>query len=135
MLLAAVGTATAAWAQDLAFSAKVDNTTVNIGDPIQLTVSLSGDISGIQLPALEFPEGFAIMARSQATNFSVRAGAMERSTSLTVILVPQHEGTFQLGPFSLQHQQRTLATEPIEVTVTKPAVPPRLEPHGGRFLL
>ena len=79
--LLVLGMATAAWAQDLVFSAKVDKTTVNVGDPINLTVTLSGDLSGVRLPAPTFPDGFAVLARSQSTNFSIRAGAMERSTS------------------------------------------------------
>ena len=131
----AFGVAALAFAQDLTFSAKVDKTTVDLGDPISLTVTLSGDIAGIELPPLAFPEGFSIVARSQSTNFSMRAGAVERSVSLLYVLVPQRVGTFKLGPFSIEHRHKELKTEPIEITVKKPALSPTLKPQGERFTL
>ena len=126
---------TTVMAQDLHFSAQVDRTTVDLGNPINFVVTLKGDLSGVQLPAFKFPEGFVVAARSQSTSFSIHAGAAERSTSLSFILIPQQAGTFQLGPFELVHEKQTLKTEPIEITVKKPAVPPNLQPEGGRFTL
>ena len=133
--LAVVLVQAAVWAQDVSFSAKADKTTVNLGDPIQLTLTLIGDTEGVELPTPEFPEDFAVAARSQSTNFSIHAGAMERSMSLLYVLIPQRAGTFQLGPFSLIHQKKTLQTEPIQVTVEKGALPKQLQPHGERFTL
>ncbi|MBI3330737.1 MAG: BatD family protein [Candidatus Omnitrophica bacterium] len=133
--LATFGVAALAFAQDLAFSAKVDKTRVDVGGSIQLTLTLSGDIAGVKLPAVEPPDGFSIAARSQATNFSLRAGAMERSLSLSYVLVAQRAGTFKLGPFTITHDGKTFETEPIEVTVDKPALPPRFQPQGERFTL
>ena len=124
-----------AWAQDLTFSAKVDKTSVGLGDPVNLTVTLSGDIGGIHVPALEFPEGFAVAARSQSTNFSIRAGVTERSMSLLYVLIPQRAGKFQLGPFKIAQRNKTLQTEPIDITVGEPAAPPATKPQGGRFIL
>ena len=134
-LIFSFAVAFSAWAQDLTFSAKVDKTTVDIGDPVNLTITLGGDLSGIQIPAFQFPEEFAVLARSQSTSFSVRSGAMERSTSLSFVLVPQHAGTFRLGPFQIQHHKKALQTEPIEIIVKKPAVPPHLRSQGERFTL
>ncbi len=136
--LTAAALGSPAWAeeQDLVFSAKVDKTTVTLGTPVTLTISLSGDLSGVQLPAFEFPEGFLVAARSQSTSFSVRAGAAERSTSLQYLLVPQQAGTFHLGPFMIEHHHKELKTEPIEITVKKSALPPpNLQPKGERFTL
>ena len=124
-----------AWAEELTFSAKVDKTSVKMGEPLQLTLTLSGDIAGVELPALQFPDGLTVAARSQATNVSIRGGAAERSMSLHYVLVPQQGGTFQLGPFSIEHAGKTLPTQPIEITVEKPAVPPQLTSPGGRHTL
>lgn len=132
---AMVSVCTPVWAQDLVFSAKVDKTTVNLGDPMNLVITISGDVSGVQVPPLQLPEGFVVLARSQSTNFSIRSGAMERSTSLNFVLVPQKAGTFKLGPFSLTRQKKTLQTEPIEITVKKPVLPPKLPSSGERFTL
>ena len=133
--LVTFGIAALAWAGDLSFSAKVDKTSVELGQPINLTIILSGDLTGVELPPLEFPEGFSIAARSQSTNFSIRSGAMERSMSLIYVLVPQRLGTFQLGPFRLQHGQQELKTEPIDITVKKAPVPSPSQPQGERFIL
>ncbi len=124
-----------AWAQDLSFSAKVDKTTVDVGEPITLTMTVSGDATGIKLPPPELPEGFVVVAQSQSTNFAIRAGAAERSTSLVYVLVARRAGSFQLGPFELTRRKQTITTEPINITVKKPAVPPHIKSHGERFTL
>ena len=136
--IAAVWCAAAASAsmQDFAVSAKVDKTTVDLGTPVTFTLTLTGDVSGLELPPLHFPEEFAVAARSQATNMSVRGGVTERAMGLTFVLVPQREGTFALGPFTVTRQKQTFTTEPVTITVKKPAVPPSLQkPQGGRYLL
>lgn len=125
----------AVWAQDLTVTAKVDKTDVEVGEPISLTLTLSGDVSGVSLPPIQLPEHVAVAGRSQATNFSFRSGAMERSVSVLYVLIPQRAGTLQLGPFHVTHQDRTLKTEPIEITVKKPALPPRLRQPAERFYL
>lgn len=127
--------ATVAVAQDTSFSAAVDKTTVNAGEPVALTLTLSGDIGGIEVPVFEFPEGFTVASRSQSSNFSIRLGTIDRSLTLAYLLIPQQAGTFQLGPFQITHKGQTFSTEPLTVTVEKPAIPPHLGPEGGRFTL
>src|SRR3989338_1250153 len=128
--------ATVAVAQDTSFSAAIDKTTVNAGDePVALTLTLSGDIGGIEIPVFEFPEGFSVASRSQSSNFSIRLGTIDRSLTLVYLLIPQQAGTFQLGPFQITHKGQTFSTEPLTVTVEKPAIPPHLGPEGGRFTL
>ncbi|MBI4004335.1 MAG: BatD family protein [Candidatus Omnitrophica bacterium] len=137
LLALTVGTSVGgpAWAQDLTFSATADKTTLNVGDPLVLTITLGGDISGIEIPVFEFPEGFTVASRSQSSNFSIRLGTVERSLTLAYVLIPQQGGTFQLGPFQITQKDQAFSTEPLAVTVEKPAVPPRLGPEGGRFTL
>jgi hypothetical protein len=126
-LLAACGAAAAA--EDVAnvsVSATVDKTSVEFGNPLQLTLTITGDLTGVQLVPVEFPEKFLVAGRSQATNVSIRGGVQERAMSLTYVLIPHVAGTFQLGPFTFTKGRQTFSTEPIEITVTKPAVPPSL---------
>ena len=119
----------------LSISVSVDKTTVTAGMPVTLTLTVSGDLSGAQLPVPSFPDGFQVAATSQATNVSVRLGALERSMSLAYVLVPTREGTFQLGPFSIKQKNKTTSTEPISVTVEKSPLPPTLKPGGERFTI
>ena len=122
-------------AQDLTVSATVDKTTVAVGEPITLTLALSGDLEGLKLPTPTFPQEFAVAGKSQSTNFSMRAGVVERSMSLAYVLIPQREGAFTLGPFTVEHQKTELQTAPIEITVKKGAQPPKPQPQGERFTL
>ena len=132
---AVLGVATLAWADELKCSAQADKTKVNVGEPITLTLTLSGDIVGARLKALQLPEGFTVAAQSQQTNFTLNAGAMERSVGLVYVVVPQQAGTFKLGPFTVVHHEKEFQTEPIEVTVEKSALPSKFQPQGERFTL
>ena len=133
--LAVLGIAASARADELKFSAQASKTTVNVGEPITLTLTLSGDIVGAKLKELQLPEGFAVAAQSQQTNFTLDAGVMERSLGLVYVVVPQQAGTFKLGPFTVVHHKKEFQTEPIEVTVKKSALPSKFQPQGERFTL
>ena len=123
-------------APELKVSATVDKTTVDIGTAVTLTLTLSGDLSGAQLPPPKFPDGFQVAAQSQATNISMQGGAVQRSTALTFVLMPIRGGTYELGPFTVIQQGHTIETSPIEITVKKPALPPTLKPDSnGRYTL
>ncbi|MBI3320824.1 MAG: BatD family protein [Candidatus Omnitrophica bacterium] len=125
-----------AWAQELKISAKVDKTTVNIGEPVTLIITLSGDLSGLTMAPPQLPDGLAVAARSQSTDFAIHAGMMERSTSLIYVLIPQQAGVFHLGPFKAVRDRAEFQTAPIEITAKKPTLPPSLKPpQGGRVTI
>ena len=135
-LTALCAVASLAFAQEFAVSAKVDKTTANVGEPITLTLTLSGDIAQLDLSKLSFPEEFAVIGRSQSTNVIFRGGATERSMSLNIVLVAQRDGTFKLGPFSISQGKQEFHTEPISVTIKKSVLPPSSPPpQGGRFTI
>lgn len=135
-ILLSCGVSWAAEKQELAVSAKVDKTAVDVGTPITLTLTLSGDLSGVQLPTPKFPDDFQVAAQSQATNISMQGGAVERSMSLVFVLMPTRDGTYQLGPFTVTRQNQNVETVPIEITVKKPVLPPTLKPDPhGRFTI
>jgi hypothetical protein len=122
--------------QELSVSAKVDKTTVEAGTPLNFALTITGDLTGANVPPPEFPEGFEVAGRTQATNVSVQMGAIQRSTSLVYVLVPTRAGTFQLGPFSVEQRGRTFETQPIEITVKQPPLPPTLKPDSsGRYTI
>ncbi len=122
-------------AQELVLSAKVDKTTVAVGEPITLTITVSGDIDETRVSPPQFPAGFAVAARSQSTNFSLRNGSSERSTALLYVLIPQQSGTFHLGPFLIRKGQKQAQTDVLEITVKKTAPPQQLPPPGNRYTL
>ncbi len=134
-VLLLLGIATLAWAQDASFSANVDKTTVDVGSPIHLTMTLRGNLSGAQMQQPKFPDGFSVAGRSQSTNFAIRAGAIERSTTLLYVLIPEKAGMFKLGPFTLTRAGKEIQTTSIEITIKMPTVPQALKSKGERFTL
>ena len=129
----ATGMAAAA-AENLSIVAQVDKTTTKLGEPINLTIRFSGNLSEIHFAPVTLPQGLLVVARSQSTNITVHEGALERSLAMTYVLLPQHTGTFQLGPFPVVRGQQTLKTDPITITVLKSTLPPESAPHE-RFTL
>ncbi len=131
-----LGVVVSAWAQDFSVSAQVDKTTVDVGDPVNLVIKLSGDLAGVQVPVFQFPDGLAVLGRSQSTSISVQGNKMQRSVELLYVLAPQHDGTFELGPFKMTRGKQEVDTQPIAITVKKPVLPPHLsQPQGGRYSL
>ena len=133
--LALAGGSSVAAAQELIFSASLDKTTANLGDPVTLTLTLSGDMAEVELPTPQFPEGMAVVSRSQSTQFSIRQGTVERSVALVYVLVPQQVGTVRLGPFTVVRHHQAVKTEPLEMTVKQPALPPPLRTNKERVTL
>ncbi len=130
------GPARAGHADDLTFTARVDKTTVELGTPIQLTLTLDGDLESVQqLPTVTLPEGFEVAAHQQTSSVVVKQGAAHQSVTLIYQLVPQRAGTFALGPFTLQRKGGAIPTQAIQITVEKPALPPSLGSSGPRYSL
>ena len=133
-LLMMLAVSAPAWAQGVRISAQVDKTTVDLGAPLTLTITIEGDFAQVNLKPFEFPKVFQVLAQSRASNLSLEVGGVKRSMSLVYVLLPQEPGTFQLGPFQVMHRREPLLTDPIEITVNKPVLPPSLQPHQ-RFTL
>ena len=108
----------------ITISAQVDKTAVEVGDRVTLTITVDGDLTNVNMQDFNLSDGLRIVAQSRASNVSVGGGEVKRSVSLTYVLLAQEPGTFQLGPFKLVHQGQSVLTEPIEIVVKKPVVPP-----------
>ena len=113
-----------AGAPSINISAKVDKTAVDLGNRLTLTITLDGDLTNVNMQDFKLPPGLQIVAQSRASNVSMGGGEVKRSVSLIYVLLAQEPGTFQLGPFQIIHQGKPVLTEPIEIVVKKPLVPP-----------
>ena len=124
---------------DFQVSAQVDRTTLDVGGQLTLTVTLEGNMKGAEIKPIQLPPGFIVVAQSRASNVSVRPDGVKRALSLIYVLMPKESGTFELGPFTVVRKsgrrgQESVSTEPIQVVVKRPVVPPSLQRHE-RFLL
>ena len=121
-----VGAAPQPAPQDEAISIKatVDKTQVELGSPFTLTITIAGDASKSELQPFEFPSGVHVVVQRRATNVSLQLGHVQRAVSLVYVLMATTPGMVHLGPFQLTHQGNTLQTDPIEIVVNKPVLPP-----------
>ena len=126
----------AAMADEAALTAGLDRPQVDLGQPVTLTLALSGDLSALKgVPKVTLPDSFQIIAQSQSSNVSIRGGVVARSVSFYYILLARDAGTFTLGPFEVERKKGTpLASEPVTIVVHKPIVPPGSQP-AERFIL
>ena len=136
-LMALLAMAASAGATDeVSFTASLDRPQVDVGQPVTLTLSLSGELTTLKgTPKLQLPDSFQVIAQSQSSNVSIRGGVVERSVNFYYVLLAREAGTFKLGPFAVERKRGTaLTTEPIAVAVRKPVVPPGSQP-AERFIL
>lgn len=110
--------------QTVNISAQVDKTAVDLGSRLTLTITLDGDLAHVNVQDFTLPPGLQIVAQSRASNVSLGGGEVKRSVSLIYVLLAQEPGTFRLGPFQIIHQGKPVLTQPIEIVVNKPLVPP-----------
>ena len=123
----------------LTWSARIDKTHVTVGEPVQLTLGLEGsDAESARWSALHVPDGWLVVAHSEAQQVMWQQGALLRRVEATFVLIARVAGTYQLGPFTVERQGQQWHTAPITVYVdTGPVEPPPTlrHPPGGRVTL
>ncbi|MGQ9708323.1 MAG: BatD family protein [bacterium] len=112
--------------REINFSANVDRTTVGLGEPFQLTVTVQGiNISRVPRPRLPSLEGFDNLgsSQSQSTSISIINGRMQQEATISFVytLVPKKTGELTIGPCQLEYNNMLYTTEPITITVVKSA--------------
>lgn len=119
---------------DVQLSVQADRTTIEVGEQLMVTITIAGDIQRVELSPFTFPEAFRVVAQSRSTNLSMELGQVRRSVSLVYALMALTPGEFELGPFTVHHRGKPLLTDPVEIVVQKPVLPPKLDP-AERFVL
>ncbi len=122
------------FAGEIQFTAEVDQTTVALGEPFQLTVTVTGTNIGRvpkpQLPPLDEFDNLG-STHSQSTSISIVNGRMTQQQSISFIytLVPRKTGELVIGPCRITYQGVEYTTEPIAIKVVKSATRPHLPPQ------
>jgi hypothetical protein len=130
--------ATALAAAGLDLSAEVDRTTVGMGEPVRLTVTVSGP-DNMRLPEPRLPD-LADFTRKgstsgQYTHSSERdTSARQQTACFIYFLEPEHPGMLTIGPVTVRVKGKTTSTKPITIAVLaggKAPAPERgLGPNG-----
>jgi len=112
------------FAQELNFTASVDQTTVGLDESFTLNVTVSGENMG-SIPQPELPSlpDFNVLgqSQSQSTNISFINGKMTTQNTIDFIytLAPKKIGKSTIGPCRLKLKDRTHETQSIEIEVVK----------------
>ncbi len=125
------------YAGEINFTASVDRTTVGLGEPFELTVTVSGvNISRVpkpQLPELAEFDNLGV-SQSQSTSISIINGRVQQQTAVSFVytLVPRKLGELTIGPCRMVYDNTEYTTEPIRITVVKSKTrsQPRTQPQS-----
>lgn len=118
LLILLVMAGTAFSSDDLQLTASVDKYYSNIGEPVTLTVSISGNVSNLPEPEIAGISDFNITYSGRSQNITLINGKMSSSISFTYILFPKKTGTYKI-PVSINYKGTVYSANTIEVEVQK----------------
>ena len=105
------------YAEESRFTASASNTTVAVGDQIQLTFQLEGSGKNFQAP--NFADFNVLMGPSQSTSMQFINGSMSQSISFTYIIQAVKEGVFKIPPASIETGGKKIQSNNLTITVAK----------------
>ncbi|MGI8892234.1 MAG: BatD family protein [Bacteroidia bacterium] len=104
-----------ATAQDPAFTASVNNNPVSVGQQFQLSFRIEGSGKNFQPPSLS---DFQVLSGpNQSTSKQYINGNKSQSLTYSFILVATKEGTFRIGPASIEANGIKIISAPLNITV------------------
>ncbi|MCZ6632091.1 MAG: BatD family protein [bacterium] len=120
-------------AEDLTLQASVDQTRVEVGDVVQLTVSISSEgLRDAPVPDVPLPGGVEMIGRTSSSSTSIQIinGAMTRTKTVSYIfsLKTTREGSFVIGPARVTYRGNRYDSSPIRIEVTKASGKSRTRP-------
>ncbi len=106
--------------------AQITRTEVEVGEPIQITVRLSGtgNLAMLEGPTIEAPGIFEAYDPEVETSINSSGRQVRGSKTFTYLLVPRSNGTFEFSPIAFTYfnptteQYQTLRSDPMTVRVT-----------------
>lgn len=106
--------------------AKSDMTQVNVGDPVTVSVTITGEgnVKAVPRPHRDTLPNFRMFTGGTSENITTANYRIRGSKTFDEVFVPQRAGTYSLPSFSLTYfnpktrSYEVARTEPIEITVT-----------------
>lgn len=119
-------------------SATVDRDKVSAGEAVtlKLVVEGRGNLRNLRLPKVEAPPGFKAYEPHDDVALAPEDGTSGKKTR-EILLLPEHPGTFSLGPFALAFfdpatkSYRTEAAAALSITVTGTSTPAAAAANGA----
>ncbi|MBI5150700.1 MAG: protein BatD [Candidatus Omnitrophica bacterium] len=116
ILCGAVLCAKAVFAQDIRFTAEVDQTKIALGSSAQLTLTVEG-AQDIQPPAISPVDGLDIRYLGPATRVSIVNGQYSTSKSFMYSILPLKVGRFTIPSLTIDITGKTYPSEPVIIEV------------------
>jgi hypothetical protein len=104
-------------ASALTVEASVDVDEVGIGDPVNLSVTISGAGGSVPDPVLPDLSDFDVYSSGSNRSFSMVNGVISSSLDLNYVLVPKRKGTLTIGPIMVSSKGETAQSDPIKISV------------------
>ncbi|MBU4149223.1 MAG: BatD family protein [Candidatus Omnitrophica bacterium] len=104
-------------AGEISISASVDKQEIALDEQLVLTIIVNGDVSNIPQPGIPAMNGFTAYSSGRSQNISIINGHVTSTVSFNYILVPNDEGDYTLGPFTIEYNGKTYSAGPIDVKV------------------
>ncbi|MBU1888081.1 MAG: BatD family protein, partial [Candidatus Omnitrophica bacterium] len=110
-------TYTLSYADEISISASVDRQEISLDDQLTLTITVNGNVSNIPQPGIPAMNGFTAYSSGRSQNISIINGQVTSTVSFNYILVPNGEGDYALGPFTIEYNGKAYSAGPIDVKV------------------
>ncbi|OQX92427.1 MAG: hypothetical protein B6D58_02895, partial [candidate division Zixibacteria bacterium 4484_95] len=106
--------------QDINITANVDRNIVELGETINLSISVSGSVRSVSKPSLPDLSDFDVYSSGTSSNISIAPGATSYQTDYSYVLVPRKVGTYVIGSAKVKYKGREYSTQPIQIKVNPP---------------
>jgi len=97
-------------------TATVDRTEATLQDQILLTLSVEGTQSS-EKPKLPATKSFDVLSRGSSTRMQIMNGQVSSSVDYNYLLLPKEAGTFEIGPATITHEGKTIASSTITLKI------------------
>ncbi|MBN2290439.1 MAG: protein BatD [Candidatus Glassbacteria bacterium] len=118
-------------AQDVKVELSLSLNRVSVNDRVQMTVTVSGTLRSVPEPQIQNLDGFTIVGSSRSSQFSFVNGRISASNTTVYTLLPSGEGTFTIGPATVEIQGKTFSSSRATVEVAPAAGQPPQAPQPG----
>jgi hypothetical protein len=107
------------------FTASVNNTTVGVNEPFEISFQFSGDdINSIKnFHAPDFKNFNVISGPNQSTSMQIINGAVSASITFSFYITAVSLGQHTIGSASIEYKGKTYNSEPINMSIVKSSAP------------
>ena len=121
-------------------SASLNKTETKANDPVsvRITISGTGNLKLVKQPQIELPKDFDKYEPKVTDKTKLTTAGIEGSMIYDILIVPRHQGHYEIPPVSLTYfdttskTYRTVTSEPLTLDVAKGSGPGAMSDYSGQ---